>query len=53
VRAGALHAEQDACVIEDLDGSLDRAEEHGWRYGDPNWVRAHRRRQSTRYWLPP
>jgi len=34
VRAAALHAEQDACLIEELDARLDRAEEQGWRYAD-------------------
>ena len=53
VRAAALHAEQDACLIEELDARLDRAEEQGWRYADTDWVRAKRRRQATRYWLPP
>ena len=52
VRAAALHAEQDACLIEQLDAGLDRAAEQGWRYSDADWVRAHRRRQATRYWLP-
>ena len=52
VRAAALHTEQDACLIEELDARLDPAEEQGWRYSDADWVRAHRRRQATRYWLP-
>jgi len=52
VRAAALHAEQDACLIEELDARLDRAAEQGWRYSDADWVGAHRRRQATRYWLP-
>jgi hypothetical protein len=52
VRAAALHVEQDACLIEELDTKLDRAQEQGWRYSDADWVRAHRRRQATRYWLP-
>jgi len=52
VRAAALHAEQDACLIEQLDANLDRAAEQGWRYSDKDWVRAKRRRQATRYWLP-
>ena len=52
VRAAALHAEQDACLIEELDARLDRAAEQGWRYSDADWVRAHRRRQATGYWLP-
>src|SRR5215469_11891653 len=52
VRAAALHAEQDACLIEELDAGLDRAEEQGWRYADADWVRAKRRRQATRYWRP-
>ena len=51
VRAAALHAEQDACLIEQLDDNLDRAAEQGWRYSDKDWVRK-RRRQATRYWLP-
>jgi hypothetical protein len=51
-RAAALHAEQDACLIEELETRLDRAEEQGWRYSDADWVRVHRRRQATRYWLP-
>jgi len=52
VQAAALHAEQDACLIEELDARLDRAEGQGSRYSDADWVRAHRRRQATRYWLP-
>ena len=52
VRAAALHVEQDACLIEQLEANLDRAAEQGWRYSDQDWVRAHRRRQATRYWLP-
>ena len=52
MRAAALHVEQDACLIEELDARLDRATEQGWRYSDADWVRAHRRRQATRYWLP-
>lgn len=52
VRAAALHVEQDACLIEELQTRLDRAAEQGWRYSDADWVRAHRRRQATRYWLP-
>ena len=52
VRAAALHAEQDACLIEELGANLDRAAEQGWRYSDADWVRAKRRRQATRYWLP-
>ena len=52
VRAAALHVEQDARLIEELEAALDRAEEQGWRYSDADWVRAHRRRQATRYWLP-
>ncbi len=51
VRAAALHAEQDACLIEELDANLDRAAEQGWRYSDADWVRTHRR-QATGYWLP-
>ena len=52
VRAAALHAEQDACLIEELDARLDRAAEQGWRYSYAGWVGTHRRRQATRYWLP-
>jgi hypothetical protein len=52
VRAAALHVEQDACLIEELEANLDRAAEQGWRYSDADWVRAHHRRQATRYWLP-
>ena len=52
VRAAALHVEQDACLIEELDANLDRAAEQGWRYSDADWVRAHRWRQASRYWLP-
>jgi hypothetical protein len=52
VRAAALHVEQDACEIEAIEAGLDRAEERGWRYSDPDWVRTKRRRQATRYWLP-
>jgi hypothetical protein len=48
----ALHAEQDAGLIEELDARLDRAAGQGWRYSEADWVRAHRRRQATRYWLP-
>ena len=52
VRAAALHVEQDACLIEELDARLDRAAEQGWRCSDADWVRVHRRRQATRYRLP-
>jgi hypothetical protein len=52
VRAAALHVEQDALLIEQLEANLDRAAEQGWRYSDADWVQAHRRRQATRYWLP-
>ena len=52
VRAAALHVEQDACLIEELDARLDLAAEQGWRYSDADWMRSHRRRQATRYWLP-
>ncbi len=52
MRAAALHAQQDACLIEELEARLDRAAEQGWRYSDAGWVRAHRRRQATRYGLP-
>jgi hypothetical protein len=52
VRAAALHVKQDACLIEQLEASLDRAAEQGWRYSDADWTRAHRRRQATGYRLP-
>jgi hypothetical protein len=52
VRAAALHVEQNACLIEELDAWLDQAVEQGWRYSDADWLRAHRRRQATGYWLP-
>jgi hypothetical protein len=52
VRAAALHVEQDACLIEELDARLDLAAEQGWSYSDADWMRSHRRRQATRYWLP-
>ena len=48
----ARRAAKDACLIEELETRLDRAAEHGWRYSDADWVRAHRRRQAIRYWLP-
>ena len=49
VRVAALHVEQDACVIDEIEAGLDRAGEQGWRYSDAGWMRAHRRRQATRY----
>ena len=52
VRVAAVHVEQDACLIEELEANLDRAAEQGWRYSDADWVQAKRRRQATRYWLP-
>jgi hypothetical protein len=52
VRAAALHAEEDACLIEQLETDFDRAAEQGWRYSDADWTRTHRQRQATRYWLP-
>jgi hypothetical protein len=52
VRAAALHAEHDACEIETIEAGLDRADEQGWRYSDPDWVSKHRQRQATGHWLP-
>jgi hypothetical protein len=52
VRAAALHVEQDACLIEKLETNLDRAEEQGRRDSGADWMRAHHRRQATRYCLP-
>ena len=52
VRAAALHVEHDACEIEAIEAGLDRADEQGWRYSDPGWVRRKRQRQATGQWLP-
>ena len=52
VRAAALHVEHDGCEIEAIEAGLDRADEQGWRYSDPDWVAKHRQRQSTGHWLP-
>jgi len=52
VREMALHVERDACEIEAVAAGLERAAERGWRYSDADWVRTHRRRQASRYWLP-
>ena len=52
VREMALHVERDACEIEAVEAGLDRAAEQGWRYSDADWVKTHRRRQASRYWLP-
>jgi hypothetical protein len=52
VREMALHVERDACEIEAVEERLDRAAEQGWRYSDADWVRTHRLRQASRYWLP-
>jgi hypothetical protein len=52
VQQKALHVERDACEIEAVEAGLDRAAEQGWRYTDADWVKAHRRRQASRYWLP-
>jgi hypothetical protein len=52
VREMALHVERDACQIEAIETGLDRAAEQGWRYSDADWVKTHRRRQASRYWLP-
>jgi hypothetical protein len=52
VRAAALHAEHNACEIEAIDTGLDRADEQGWCYSDPDWVSRHRQRQDTSQWLP-
>ena len=52
VRDRALHVERDACEIEAVVAGLDRAAEQGWRYSDADWVKTHRRRQASRYWLP-
>ena len=52
VRDMALHVERDACEIEAVEAGRDRAAEQGWRSSDADWVRTHRRRQASRYWLP-
>jgi hypothetical protein len=52
VRDMALHVERGACEIEAIEAGLDRAAKQGWRYSDADWVRTHRRRQASGYWLP-
>ena len=52
VREMALHVERDACQIEAIETGLDRAAEQDWRYSDADWVKTHRQRQASRYWLP-
>ncbi len=55
VRAIALHVEQDAGPLEEIEASLDRASErtgHGERSGDRDWLAGWERRRATRYWLP-
>jgi hypothetical protein len=55
VRATALHVEQDAGRIEEIEAILNRASERaeqGERSGDRDWLAAWERRRQTRYWLP-
>jgi hypothetical protein len=55
VRATALHVEQDAARIEEIEAILNRASERaeqGERSGDRDWLAAWERRRQTRYWLP-
>ena len=55
MRAVALHVEQDAGRIEEIEAILDRASEQteqGQRSGDRDWLAAWERRRKTRYWLP-
>jgi len=55
VRAIALHVEQDAGPLEEIEAFLDRASErtgHGERSGDRDWLAGWERRRATRYWLP-
>jgi hypothetical protein len=55
VRATALHVEQDAGRIEEIEATLDRASERiedGERPGDPDWLAQWQRRRAARYWLP-
>ena len=55
VRAVALHVEDDAGRIEEIEAGLDRASErpeHAGRSGDRGWTAQWERRRATRYWLP-
>lgn len=55
VRAVALHVEQDAGRLEEIEATLDRASErteHGECSGDRDWLAGWERRRATRYWLP-
>ena len=55
VRAVALHVEDDAGRIEEIEATLDKAGERagqGQRPGDRDWLAAWERRRATRYWTP-
>jgi hypothetical protein len=55
VRAIALHVEQDAGRLEEIEATLDRASQRtgpGECSGDRDWLAGWERRRATRYWLP-
>jgi hypothetical protein len=55
VRAIALHVEQDAGRIEEIEAALDRAAERAEqdeRPGNRDWLAGWERRRASRYWLP-
>ena len=55
VRAVALHVEEDAGRIEEIETTLDQASERldqGERPADRDWLAAWERRRTTRYWAP-
>jgi hypothetical protein len=55
VRAVALHVEEDAGRIEEIEAALDKATERaeqGERPGDRDWLARWERRRATRYWSP-
>ena len=55
VRAVALHVEEDAGRIEEIEATLDQASERaeqGERLSDRDWLAGWERRQATRYWNP-
>jgi hypothetical protein len=55
VRGVALHVEEDAGRIEEIEATLDKASERaeqGERPGDRGWLAAWERRRASRYWTP-
>jgi hypothetical protein len=55
VRAVALHVEEDAGRIEEIEATLDKATERaeqGERPGDRGWLAEWDRRRASRYWTP-